>query len=224
MKYPEDYINKIIQGDCLEVMKQMPDKCVDLVLTDPPYGISQKSGGFRGKELNFGSWDNLPEKQLEEVVLQVIRISKGSIFIFYSAEQLSFIIKEFCSNNLLTRQLVWYKPSAFSMNADKMYMWSTENIVWAKHRKALFNPRLKRNLFICNTASERFHPTQKPISLIKEFILDSTKEGDLVLDIFNGSGTTTVAAKQLNRNFIGIEISEKYCEIARQRLRQEVLL
>jgi site-specific DNA-methyltransferase (adenine-specific) len=217
-------LNKIYCGDCLELMKQIPDKSIDLVLTDPPYGISQKSGGFRGKELNFGSWDKLSEKELQDIILQIIRVSKGSIFVFCSAEQLSYIIKEFSNNDLLIRQLIWYKPSAFSMNADKMYMWSTENIVWAKQRKALFNPRLKRNLFICNTESERYHPTQKPLDLIKEFILDSTKEDMVVLDPFMGSGTTAVACKQLKRNFIGIEISQKYCDIANQRLRQNILI
>jgi DNA modification methylase len=69
-----------------------------------------------------------------------------------------------------------------------------------------------------------FHPTQKPLDIISKMIKNSTKENDMVLDCFLGSGTTAVACKQLNRNYIGIEISEKYCEIARQRLRQGILI
>ena len=74
-----------------------------------------------------------------------------------------------------------------------------------------------------NSVNE-FHPTQKPLDVISKMILNSSDEGDIVFDPFLGSGTTAVAAKQLKRNFIGVEISPEYCEIARQRLRQEVLL
>ena len=221
----EKFLNKVICGDCLKVLKEIPDKSVDLVLTDPPYGISQKSGGFKGKELEFGEWDEFSDKQMEELLEEIVRMARGSVFMFCSAEQLSGIIKRFKEEGFLVRQLIWYKPTAFSMNADKMYMWATENVVWAKRSRALFNPRLKSNLFICNTEpnNTRQHRTQKPLELIKEFVIDSTKERDLVLDPFLGSGTTAVAAKQLNRNFIGIEINPDYCDIARERLRQDTL-
>ncbi len=222
--YYEKNGQTIFHGDCLKIMKQFSDKSFDLCLTDPPYGISQKSGGFRGKELDFGKWDKFTKKQLKNLLRQIIRVIRGTIFMFCSAEQLSFLLTELKKKDFLTRQLIWYKPTAFSMNADKMYMWATENIIWAKKRKAKFNPRLKRNLFVCNSESnQRWHKTQKPIKLIKEFILDATDENDTILDPFMGSGTTLVAARQLGRKAVGIEINQKYCEIAKQRLRQETL-
>lgn len=72
--------------------------------------------------------------------------------------------------------------------------------------------------------TNKFHPTQKPIDIISKMIKNSSKENDVILDMFLGSGTTAVACKQLKRNFIGIEISPEYCKIAEQRLRQGILL
>jgi site-specific DNA-methyltransferase (adenine-specific) len=224
MKYPNDYINKVLQGDCLEIMKGIPDKSVDLVLTDPPYGIDVAGkdvfggkGGFGGKEIHntkhiISDWDKkIPPK---EIFNEIFRVSKNQIIFggnyFWSIlpPPMSYLIWDkrcgFLENNFADCEMIW---SSFKQPARIIrYLWA-----------GLFQDNMKDK-------EKRFHPTQKPLSVIKNIINKHTNETNLILDPFLGSGTTAVAAKQLKRNFIGIEISEKYCEIARGRLRQELLL
>ena len=109
------------------------------------------------------------------------------------------------------------------MNGDHIYLSAIENIVYAKAKGATFNAFCKTPIWEHPIVSNQIHPTQKPLSVISDMIKDCSNPGDLILDPFAGSGTTLVAAKQLGRKYIGIEISEKYCEIARDRLRQEEL-
>lgn len=121
------------------------------------------------------------------------------------------------------KALLWLKPNPSVINCEYSYVTGQEQMVYAKNRGALFNPNYKLSYFKYPFPNERLHPTQKPIELIKELILDCSKENDLILDCFNGSGTTTEAANFLNRRFIGIEISPEYCRIAEDRLKQGVL-
>ena len=218
----EQYLNKIKCGDCLEFMKKLPDKCVDLVLTDPPYNISQKSGGLR--ELDFGEWDKDDNHKLVfDALKEIERICKGTIIIFCGNQQFSYIYNFLENKDLITKCLVWLKPNPSVINCEYSYVTGQELIVYAKNRNTIFNPNFKLSYFKYPFPNKRDHPTQKPIELIKELIVDCSKENDIILDPFLGSGTTAVACKQLHRNFIGVEISEKYCEIARSRLSQDLL-
>jgi len=192
----EKYINKIICGDCLEVIKNIPDNSIDLILTDPPYPDYYKEI-YQYKD---GLLDFLNQ---------------------YSCKQLIF----------------WSAKVDFPLDYTAIHIWDKLLGVASQYER-IFERNGGKNwkVFRANPNSnwvsaqmnreDMFsgHPSQKPIKLIKELIEKYSKEGDLILDPFIGSGTTAVAAKQLNRNYIGIEISEKYCEIARQRLRQEVLI
>src|SRR3990167_7768053 len=214
MKYPEDFVNKIIQGDCLGIMKQMPDKCVDLVLTDPPYGINADKGvgGFGSSKTDKhyeDDWDN--QRPSKEVFDEILRVGKNVIIFggqFFA--------------DLLTvngHWIVWDKKGDIAFNnpfGDCELAWTNVN------RKSVKKYVVIQQGFIA-VEKIRWHPTQKPVNVIGQVIRDYVLEGEIVLDPFLGSGTTAVAAKMLKRNFIGIEISSKYCEIARQRLRQEIL-
>lgn len=223
MKYPNDFINKLIQGDCLDVMRDIPDKSVDLVLTDPPYNISQKSGGLR--KLDFGEWDKDKDNILVfDAIKELCRISNGTLIIFCANEQMSYIYNYLKGKGLITKVLLWLKPNPSVINCQHSYVTGQEHIVYAKKSKATFNPNFKLSYFKYPFPSFRWHPTEKPIKLIKELIQDCSNKDDIILDPFIGSGTTAVAAKQLGRKYTGIEISPKYCEIAEQRLRQGVLL
>ena len=217
MKYPEDFINKIICGDCLEVMKGMPDKSVDLVLTDPPYGIKRDKGfkGFGGFG-GFGTpiarrqydddWDfDRPKK---EVFDEILRISKQAII---------------CGGNFFADYLpqgkhwiVWDKLNTMPTFGDCELIWTNIERCSVKKFTHQYNGLLGKE-------SARWHPTQKPIELMRYLIETYSEDGQTILDPFLGSGTTAVAAKQLHRNFIGIEISQKYCDIANDRLRQDLL-
>ena len=208
MKYPEDFLNKIIQGDCLEVMKQMPDKCVDLVVTDPPYGIGMsvqigKKKGEKGDKWNSDEWDiKIPDK---EVFKEIMRVSKNQII--WGGNYF---------NLPATRCfLIWDKVQRIDF-ADCEMAWTSFNTsakIFTFARSNLQGFRFP----------ERKHPTQKPVQLMEWCLQKFSKENDLILDCFIGSGTTAVACKKMDRNFIGIEISEKYCQIAESRLAQGVL-
>jgi DNA modification methylase len=207
MKYPEDFINKIICGDCLEVMKEMPDKSIDLVLTDPPYGVNMNYDIYQDTEEN---WFALMEK----VIPEMRRIAKMVIFPSCQIKRLDWFYK----NHKPDWLLCWYKGSVGCAGYLGFNDWEP-HLVYGKN-----NTNMHDYFRAIPEPQNNGHPCQKPIEWAKWIISRATKENDLVLDVFNGSGTTCVAAKQLKRNFIGIEISEKYCEIARQRLRQEILL
>lgn len=185
----------IYHGDCREILPTLPK--VDLVLTDPPYGIgfaSQPTTGQRRAGMPREAWDNrvaeLPEFDAETIV-----VWGGNYFPLPASRG----------------WLCWYKPDAPPSMGCFELAWTNEDR----------NSRLITHS-IAATNSERVrHPTQKPLRVISWAM--SQFPGDSVLDPFMGSGTTLVAAKNLGRKAIGIEIEEKYCEIAVKRLRQEVL-
>ena len=202
MKYPEEFINKVICADCLEVMKDIPDKSIDLVITDPPYGLNKKihDGGTWAKKEKFDEcldWDFVVG---EEYWNEIFRISKNQII--WGGNYYQFKPSR-C-------WLVWKKP-LFPTMSDCELAWTS----FDKNVKCFDESR--------NPDGYKEHPTQKPFSLMEWCVENYSKEGDIILDPFTGGGSTLKGAKRLNRKFIGIEISEKYCEIARQRLRQEVL-
>lgn len=256
MRYPEDFINKVICGDCLEVMKEIPDKSVDMILCDLPYGTTACK------------WDTIiPFEPLWEQYKRIIK-DNGAIVLTASQPFTSALVM----SNPKWFRYVWYwikdKPSNFMSGGKQPLRYVEECVLFAKNpplynhqmeireeknkrknklnssflknenigineRTDKYQDRLKsgtykwiypRNYQKFNNRTDGLHPTQKPVALFEYLIKTYTNEGDLVLDNCAGSGTTAVAAKQLKRNFIGIEISEKYCEIARQRLRQEVLI
>ncbi len=207
------YLNKIICGDCLEVMKDIPDNSVDLVLTDPPYGINmdrelhKKQGKYGYKDYGDTNWDIKPSKKYFE---EIFRISKnqiiwgGNYFIDYLYPSMGWI--------------VWDKGQRDFSLADG-------ELAWTSFQKALRIFTVARSTAL---KDGKQHPTQKSLEVIERCIKYADRalgeEVKTILDPFLGSGTTAVACKHLKRNYIGIEISPKYCKIARQRLRQEVLL
>jgi DNA modification methylase len=238
-------INKIICGNCLKVMKEIPDNSVDLVLTDPPYMISRKekySGldwmGKRSKDgvnvnFDFGEWDYFDSledylkftKKWFEECYRLIR-DGGQIYSFFSKERQWFLWKwweEFGgkSRNIIT----WHKLNPIPQVRKVGYQSSTEFAFWGtKGKNHTFNYQLGQchnfiETSICSGNERWTHPTQKSLKVIEMFLSYSSNENDIILDPFLGSGTTAVACKRLKRNYIGIEISEKYCDIARQRIK-----
>lgn len=229
MNWPEDFVNKIIQGDCLEVMKQMPDKCVDLLIADPPYGINVgrpikrerekvQVGGAKpfGKGRNtrsiapksYRGFDDsrIPSK---EVFDEMFRISKNQV-IFGANYFTEYLKNSSC-------WFVWDKDNGESYFADCELAWTSFDTAVRKF-KWKWNGMLQERMG--EAKEERYHPTQKPIPLLAWILRNYSKETDIILDPFLGSGTTGIAASMLNRKFIGIEISPDYCKIAEERIRQ----
>ena len=181
-------------ADCRDVLPGLPR--VDLVLTDPPYGIFERGGKWGHKaELQ---WDKLPAANIRQVLDAGLNqvIWGGNYF-----------------NLPLSRGwLVWYKRDSVPSAADVELAWTSADM----------NARLIDQTIAATNAERVGHPTQKPLAVIR-WTLQQFPLAQSVLDPFMGSGTTLVAAKQLGRRAIGIEIERKYCDIAVERLRQDVL-
>lgn len=216
-------LNKIYNTDCLEFMRSMPDSCVDLVVTDPPYEIHTKGGGLgRRPVYENGALGKISQGFDAEATLeQVARICKKiNIFIFCSTKQKPRIMNWGYERGCNIAELAWYKPNAapFTNNTFKSDL---ENIIYIRE-KGVKIKGISR-LFTHNCGKSKYgHPTEKPLEIIEKLILVASSEGDLIFDPFMGSGTTAVACKELNRNFIGCEIETKYCEIAEKRLRKTI--
>jgi len=210
-------LNKIYCMDCLEGMKMIPDNYVDLILTDIPYGETNrcKESGLRSLKKHDADIINF---NLNNLLIEINRITKGSIYIFCGAEQISTIRKYFRSNGLITRNFVWKKTNPSPMNGEHHWLSSIENGVYAKNSGATFNEFCKGVVFEYPNGSSKRHPTEKNEDLIKYFVQVSSNINDIICDPFMGSGTTASAAIKLNRNFIGFELSQKYCDIANKRL------
>jgi site-specific DNA-methyltransferase (adenine-specific) len=200
--------------DCLELLKQMDDNSVDLILTDPPYGINADKGGIVGigsspqtLRIYDDDWDSFtPSKEVFDEILRVgkkIIIFGGNYFIDKLPFKKSWIVWDKIGNQkqlgfLSDVELAW---TNFDRNLSKKYT-------------------IIQKGFIAEE-KQRFHPTQKPVKLFREIIKDYTEEGDIVLDCFCGSGTTAVACKEINRKFICSDIQQKYVDITNKRLQQE---
>lgn len=216
----ERAMNRIICGDALTEMEKLGDKSFDFVITDPPYGIGadvmlrkrhlSQPGHFK----NYGitQWDSAPPDF--PVFDEIFRVGKDQIIF---------------GGNYFTYSLppspcwiVWdkgHEKSALDFaEAELIYTSSKKAVRIFRHQWMGF---LQEDMI---NKDYRVHPTQKPLVLMKRLIATFTKEGDTILDPFAGSGTTLVAAKQMNRQYLGIEINPDYCAIAEQRLLQEQLI
>ena len=238
-----EMINKVICGDCLPILKSLPDKCIDLVLTDPPYGVTALE------------WDNDDTDWIKDI-LRVIK-DKGAIVIFATQPFTSKVIQNY--KTYYKHSWVWNKKQSGSfLLAQYQPLKITEDVIVLSWGTPNFYPIMRKgqlrtkggtskkselyealgseqtinddyfptNIIEISNANKlnRVHPTQKPVALMEYLIQTYSKPDDLILDPFLGSGTTAVACKKLNRRFIGIEISPEYCKIAEQRLKQGVLI
>lgn len=193
-------------GDCLEVMEGLP--VVPFVLTDPPYGKNADKGtnGFGASAVRRyqGGWDS--ERPSRDHFSQLLRMSER-IVVFGGNYFTDFLPPTNC-------WLVWdkkgYKPFDNPF-ADVELAWTSMRGVAKKYTHI-------QQGFVTDDTEERFHPTQKPVALLRAIIRDFTKEGDTVLDPFMGSGSTGVACELEGRNFIGIEKDKNYFNIAKERI------
>jgi len=216
MKKIEDIINQVHCADCLEFMKEIPDKSVDLVLTDPPYGTKTNQ---RGDSFMIGEFSNI----LPLVLPEIYRVLKpnGAFYCFTSWTQMSEWLLRFQQYFKLQNLLIWDKKRHSGCYSPSSWQFTWEGIFFGIKGKRKIR-KYQKDVLISEEKGKRI-AMQKPVDIVKKLIEASSDEGMVILDPFIGSGTTAVACKQLKRNFIGIEISPEYCKIANERLRQEVL-
>ena len=211
-------------GDCLELMKDIPDCSVDLVLTDIPYGeCNRNDNGLRN--LNKENAD-IETFNLQEFLIEVYRVTKGTIVVFCGQHQFSeiknFFQEKQDKNKGTVRQLVWRKTNPSPMNGKHIYLSGIENAVWFKKRGGVFNTYCKNTVFDYPCGRSKLHPTEKNHDLLKELIFDNSNEGDIVFDPCMGSGSHGLVAVENNRRFIGIELDEGYFNIAKKRIEEAV--
>ena len=237
----EEKIN-LLHGDCLELMNDIPDKSVDMILCDLPYGVTQCK------------WDAIiPFDKLWEQYNRIIK-DNGAVVLFGSEPFTSLLI---CSNlKNFKYNWIWQKNKATGfLNAKKQPLNDNETISVFYKKQCTYNPQMtvaektykrgmaKRSKSDCygeekdfvqvdtglrypkriqyfnnNYMKEQLHPTQKPVELLEYLIKTYTNEEEVVLDNCMGSGSTGVACINTNRRFIGMEIEEKYFEIAKDRI------
>jgi len=218
-----EYLNKIICGDCLEVMKKLPDKCVDLVLTDPPYGINFQSAWRTDK----AKWKpKIANDKLPFIwwLYDGYRVTKdgGSLICFsrWDVDQ-DFKRSIELAGWTIKSQIIWDRQ-VHGMGDIKASFAPQHDTIWfaVKGKFQFPNKRPKSVLSFQRVSADKLtHPNEKPNELLEHLINTLTTEGQTILEPFAGSGSTLTACKQLNRNFIGVEISEEYCKIAEQRLK-----
>lgn len=225
-------INQIYNWDCLGFIDTIPAKSVDLILTDPPYEfISKNPVGWwfmkkenkrHLEELNNSFWMSFDPTQILESCKKICK--KFNWYFFTNKNLLKNYISRADDNKYKRDVLLRLKPNPVPIN-NWHYLIDKEYIIYIHESWATFNSKLGyQNYFTYQSfpiwKKEFDHPTIKPQHLLDRMIKISSNEWDLVFDPFMWSWTTAVACKELNRNFIGCEISAKYCEIAKKRIRE----
>ena len=214
---------KLYQGDCLEIMGGIKDKSVDLIVTDPPYLMNYQSNR-RKKEDRFDKIKNdkgnymLIQDYLEEC--QRIMKDNTAIYCFCSWHNIDFFKNEFEKYFKLKNILVWNKNNHGTGDLKGSYAPKHEFILFGHKGRTLLREKRIADVIDCPKISSNklTHPTEKPQDLLEIFIKQSSDEGSIIFDGFMGTGSCGIAAKKLNRNFIGIELDEKYFNIAKNRL------
>lgn len=223
--------NEIYNMDCVEGLKLLDDHSVDLVIIDPPYLLNinkvkkpTKFNNYANELLNLKEGFNL---EVLDILIQ--KMKKINIYIYCSKRQVKDILNYFSNKNCNHEILTWHKlnPSPLTNNN---YLPDTEYILFFREKgvRLYGSYNTKRKYYLSSTNKkdkEKYsHPTIKPLELIERHIINSSKEGDLVLDCFCGSGTTLVGAINQNRRYIGFEIDKSYYEIARKRIEEAILI
>lgn len=236
---------RLIQGDCLRVLPMLEDESVDLIFADPPYNIGKRGAKMIWEEKSFhiidAKWDNIDEKKYSELlksfIKESVRISKwgGSIFITGTSHNI-FQVRQYLENEDLRFRnfITWFKPNAMPLrNADKgFFAYSCEYVCFytkgQKEKIRTWNYNLLKEMNGGKQIRDMWSikvcvnnkwgvPAQKPEELLKLIILATTRENDIILDPFLGSGTTMKVCQDLKRSCIGIEINPDYCEIVKKR-------
>lgn len=221
---------KLYNDDYLKALDNIPDGTVDLVVTDPPYKFTSTVGG------GFYAKDN-PDKQREYLdSLQNLKCAdfNAKLFLYMIKPKMKKIyVYAFCNKYLLKDYIQWAEDNKCSYDilvmaksnpipaCNNHYMSDLEYIVIIRGKNTYFSKEKDLDLYrkwFLTSCKKGLHPAQKPLDLIKRFVTVACTEGGTVLDCFMGSGTTGVACKNLNRDFIGIEIDKKYFDIAKARI------
>ncbi|MEM7539826.1 MAG: site-specific DNA-methyltransferase [Chloroflexota bacterium] len=239
LQYPDDFINKFICGNSVEVMKKLPDGSVDLVVTSPPYNLKNSTGNGM-KDGRGGKWsraalingyshhnDNMPHEEYvqwqRDCLTEMLRIIPDDGAIFYNHKwrvQAGLLQdrQDIVSGFPVRQIIIWRRKGGINFNPG--YFLPTYEVIYliAKSKfKLVKKANSHGDIWEFGQELKNKHPAPFPLALIERIV--SSTNAQVVLDPFMGSGTTALAAKNLGRNFIGVDISPEYCEMAQQRLK-----
>lgn len=211
----------LIFGDGFSLIKNMPDKSVDLIVTDPPYGINFTKGYKSGStELIQGDDGFTVMFFLDDILREYKRILKpnSALYIFTRFDVMPYWWIKLKNYFDAKNQIVWFKGGGGMGDLKGNFSYNYESIMFATNGKHQIRGKRDGSVWQIGKCKQEYHETQKPVELIEKIISHSTDEGMVVFDPFMGSGTTGVACKNLNRNFIGIELNEDYYLTAKKRI------
>lgn len=233
-------LDKIINGDCLKLLMDLPDNSIDLIVTSPPYNkgffTKTKKGNqvWGGFEIKYNTYnDNLPLQEYEKFMIELINVcmcklkENGSMFFNHKPIRynnrvyfpLTFIAQ---SNAIIYQEIIWNRKNSPNIRKDCLLP-CTERIYWlTKGKPKTYRDNLDKSyiseVWDISAKPYKEHPAPFPLELPENCIKLTTIEGDVVLDPFMGSGTTALACKKLNRHYIGFELDNSYCNLANKRL------
>ena len=209
-------INEVYEGDCIKLMKGFEDKSIDLILTDPPYNA--KTIGPNARVYSLGQMQ-LPDKEYRKFCKdwfkEAQRIAKTIVFTPGIAYTHNYPQPFW--------QICWHKPAAISFNRMGGFNAWEPIFIYGKPKARIGQDYRRQDTLNLTKGIEKRHPCPKPLPLMDWLVQHFSKENDLILDPFAGSGTTLLSAKRFGRRFIGIDINPEYVEITKQRLKQGVL-
>lgn len=240
LKFPDDFLNKIIPGDTLDVMKQIPDGSVDLVITSPPYNLKNSTGNGM-KDGRGGKWANaalqngythhndcMPHdeyvKWQRACLTEMVRVitDYGAIFYNHKWRVQGGLLQDrqdIVSGFPVRQIIIWKRKGGLNFNAG--YFLPTYEVIYLIAKpKFKLSPKANSHGDVWEFTQEMNnpHPAAFPVELISRIV--SSTAAQIVLDPFMGSGTTAIAALQHKRNFIGIELSPEYCKMAENRIEE----
>ena len=254
----KNFVNKIYHAECLEILKKIPSKSIDLIFADPPYNLQLRDTLYRpdqseveavneswDKFSNFTEYDDFTKNWLTECK----RLLKdgAAIWVIGSYHNILRVGKIMQDLNLwILNDIIWHKTNPMPNFKGTRFTNAHETLLWAttsRKSKYTFNYQSMKTfnedkqmrsdwyIPICSGKERlrsedntRLHPTQKPEALLKRILLSTTNPGDIILDPFLGSGTSTAVAKKIGRNYIGIEKEKNYYDLAKLRLKNTLKL
>lgn len=217
--------DRVINASCFDVLPEIPDKSIQLVLTDPPYvfSLSSSTGKKKAERSLSGYIENMAFffSQIARESKRIL-LPSGFLLCFCNWQSLPSVSKGFAISEMPITDVVVWDKEWIGVGWNKAFRARHELIAVSAMPNAVIRDRRASNIvnykWQAVHSGKTGHPTEKPVELLKHFIKHCSNEGELVLDPFAGSGSTLVAAQAENRHFLGIEIEEKWCSVAKERL------
>lgn len=225
-------INRIYNMDCLDGLKLLDENSVDCIITDSPYLINYRTSYRLNKQHRFCNSianDDNPQLIIDLIpLLHKVMKDNTALYMFCNCNKIDFFKREIERYFVVKNLIVWDKGNHTAGDLYAQYGKRYEFIIYANKGRAKFVDGAKRYCDIWNfprvVGKQQLHQNQKPIDLISRMIAQHTKEGDLILDPFIGSGTTAIASSKMKRNYIGFEVDSEYFKIAERRIAENQII